>query len=89
MTLTLGRPDALHGFLEVVADERPVHAHWLVQRAERGYSQAGLAEKLDVSRQMVNAIETQKCDPSLPLAFKIAGLFGTRIEEIFQPNPQA
>jgi putative transcriptional regulator len=55
-------------------------------RAERGWSQADLAEKLDVSRQTVNAIETEKYDPSLPLAFKIAELFELRIEEIFSPN---
>lgn len=55
-------------------------------RAERGWSQADLAERLDVSRQTVNAIETEKYDPSLPLAFKIADLFGLRIEEIFTPN---
>jgi len=55
-----------------------------VMRAELGWSQADLAEKLEVSRQSVNAIETGKYDPSLPLAFKIAKLFGKRIEEIFQ-----
>lgn len=55
-------------------------------RAERGWSQADLAEKLDVSRQTVNAIETEKYDPSLPLAFKVAELFGLRIEEIFMPH---
>ena len=55
-------------------------------RAEMGWSQADLAEKLDVSRQTVNAIETEKYDPSLPLAFKIAELFSMRIEEIFMPN---
>ena len=55
-----------------------------VLRAERGWSQADLATKLEVSRQSVNAIETGKYDPSLPLAFKIARLFGTKIEEIFQ-----
>jgi putative transcriptional regulator len=53
-------------------------------RAERGWSQAELAEHLDVSRQSVNAIETGKYDPSLPLAFKIARLFGQAIEAIFQ-----
>ncbi len=53
-------------------------------RAERGWSQALLAEKLEVSRQSVNAIETGRYDPSLPLAFGIARLFGKRIEEIFQ-----
>jgi putative transcriptional regulator len=52
-------------------------------RAERGWSQAFLAEKLEVSRQSVNAIETGRYDPSLPLAFRIARLFGNRIEEIF------
>lgn len=54
-----------------------------VLRAERGWSQAELAGHLDVSRQAVNAIETGKYDPSLPLAFKIARLFGQPIEEIF------
>jgi putative transcriptional regulator len=52
-------------------------------RAERGWNQAELAERLDVSRQSVNAIETGKYDPSLPLAFKIARLFGLPIEAIF------
>ena len=54
-----------------------------VLRAERDWSQADLAERLDVSRQSVNAIETGKYDPSLPLAFKIARLFGQPIEAIF------
>jgi putative transcriptional regulator len=53
-------------------------------RAEQGWSQADLAEKLEVSRQSVNAIETGKYDPSLPLAFKIARLFGATIEQIFE-----
>jgi putative transcriptional regulator len=53
-------------------------------RAERGWSQAELAELLDVARQSVNAIETGKYDPSLPLAFKIARLFGQSIEAIFE-----
>lgn len=53
-------------------------------RAERGWSQAELAERLDISRQSVNAIETDKYDPSLPLAFKIARLFGHPIEAIFK-----
>ncbi|WP_263379674.1 helix-turn-helix transcriptional regulator [Granulicella paludicola] len=57
-----------------------------VLRAELNWSQAYLAEKLEVSRQSVNAIETGKYDPSLPLAFKIAKLFGKRIEEIFQES---
>jgi len=55
-------------------------------RGERDWSQADLAEKLGVSRQTVNAIETGKYDPSLPLAFKIAELFGKAIEEIFTPE---
>jgi putative transcriptional regulator len=54
-----------------------------VLRAEREWSQADLAKQLEVSRQSVNAIETGKFDPSLPLAFKLARLFGMRIEEIF------
>jgi putative transcriptional regulator len=54
-----------------------------VLRAERDWSQADLAQRLDVSRQSVNAIETGKYDPSLPLAFKIARLFGQPIEAIF------
>jgi putative transcriptional regulator len=54
-----------------------------VLRAERNWSQADLADKLDVSRQSVNAIETGKYDPSLPLAFKIARVFGLTIEDIF------
>ena len=55
-------------------------------RGERAWSQADLAERLDVSRQTVNAIETGKYDPSLPLAFKIARLFGQSIESIFEPG---
>ena len=54
-----------------------------VLRAERDWSQQDLAERLQVSRQSVNAVETGKYDPSLPLAFRIADLFGLRIEEIF------
>ena len=57
-----------------------------VLRAEREWSQADLAERLGVSRQTVNAIETGKYDPSLPLAFDIAKLFAQRIEEIFFPE---
>ena len=57
-----------------------------VLRAERDWTQAMLAEQLQVSRQTVNAIETGKYDPALPLAFKIARLFGTSIEEIFTPH---
>jgi putative transcriptional regulator len=54
-----------------------------VLRAERNWSQADLAQRLEVSRQSVNAIETGKFDPSLPLAFKLARLFETTIELIF------
>ena len=54
-----------------------------VLRAEKGWSQAELAARLDVSRQAVNAVETGKYDPSLPLAFKIGRLFALPIEEIF------
>lgn len=54
-----------------------------ILRAERDWSQSDLADKLEVSRQSVNAIETGRYDPSLPLAFRIAELFGLPIEEIF------
>lgn len=54
-------------------------------RSGRGWSQAELAERLGVSRQTVNAIETGRYDPSLPLAFSIAGVFELSIEEIFDP----
>ena len=54
-----------------------------VLRAERNWSQADLAQRLDVSRQSVNAIETGKYDPSLPLAIKLARYFGQSVEEVF------
>jgi len=57
-----------------------------VLRAERRWSQAELAERLGVSRQTVNAIETGKYDPSLPLAFAIAKTFEMKIEDVFSPN---
>ena len=57
-----------------------------ILRAERNWSQAELADRLKVSRQTVNAIETGKYDPSLPLAFAIAALFGLKIEDIFSPE---
>lgn len=57
-----------------------------VLRAERDWSQADLAERLEVSRQTINAIETGKYDPSLPLAFKMARLFEQPIEAIFDPE---
>ena len=55
-------------------------------RAEHGWSQAALGERLGISRQSVNAIETGRYDPSLPLAFRIARLFGTTIEAVFTPD---
>jgi putative transcriptional regulator len=57
-----------------------------VLRAERGWSQADLAERLKVSRQTVNTIENGRYDPSLPLAFTIARLFALTIEDVFQPD---
>lgn len=57
-----------------------------VLRAERDWSQADLADHLDVSRQTISALEKGKYDPSLPLAFKIAALFDLTIEEIFFPE---
>jgi putative transcriptional regulator len=57
-----------------------------VLRAEKNWSQEVLATKLGVSRQTINAIENEKYDPSLPLAFKMADLFESRIEEIFEPG---
>ena len=60
-----------------------------VLRAERGWTQARLASELDVSRQTVNAIETGKFDPSLPLAFRIARVFGLAIEDVFRPDGAA
>jgi putative transcriptional regulator len=57
-----------------------------VLRAEREWSQAHLAEQLGVSRQTVNAIETGRYDPSLPLAFRLAAVFALPLEDIFQPT---
>ena len=57
-------------------------------RTDLGWSQADLAERLDVSRQTINAIETGKYDPSLPLAFKLAKLFGRSIENLFEPGEE-
>ena len=58
-----------------------------VLRAERDWTQANLADELGVSRQTINAIEKEKFDPSLPLAFKVARLFRLSIEDIFQDTP--
>jgi len=55
-----------------------------ILRAERDWSQGDLADRLEVSRQSVNAIETGRYDPSLPLAFRIAEMFGLSIEEVFE-----
>ncbi|MDR3739804.1 MAG: helix-turn-helix transcriptional regulator [Terracidiphilus sp.] len=60
-----------------------------VLRAERNWSQADLAARLEVSRQSVNAIETGKFDPSLPVAFKLARIFELSIESIFDDEPAA
>ena len=68
--------------------EIPVKNRLKVLRAERSWSQAELAEELDVSRQTVNAVENGKYDPSLPLAFKMARLFECTIEEIFTPDDE-
>jgi putative transcriptional regulator len=57
-----------------------------VARAERGWTQGELADRAGVSRQTINVIESGRYDPSLPLAFKLAELFGTRIEELFFPS---
>lgn len=59
-----------------------------VLRAEKGWSQAELGGKLDVSRQTINAIEKGRYDPSLPLAFKIGRLFGLAIEDVFEDEPE-
>lgn len=67
----------------------PVKNRLKVLRAERDWSQAELAGRLDVSRQAVNAIETGKHDPSLPLAFRIARLFDMAIEDIFDDGDAA
>ncbi|MCJ8190990.1 helix-turn-helix transcriptional regulator [Sphingomicrobium aestuariivivum] len=64
----------------------PVKNRLKVLRAERDWSQSDLADKLGVSRQSVNAIETGKYDPSLPLAFTIAEVFDLAIEQIFDPR---
>jgi len=58
-----------------------------VLRAERGWSQADLAQRVGVSRQTINAIENSRYDPSLPLAFSLARLFERTIEAIFEPDP--
>ena len=59
-----------------------------ILRAEHNWTQADLAERLEVSRQTVNAVETEKYEPSLSLAFKVAKLFGATIEEIFEADQE-
>jgi putative transcriptional regulator len=66
--------------------EIPMKNKLKVLRAERDWSQAVLADKVGVSRQTINAIETGKYDPSLPLAFRLAKLFHRQIEEVFDPQ---
>lgn len=56
-----------------------------IMRAHKNWSQQDLADALEVSRQTINAIETGKYDPSLPLAFKLAAIFETKIEDLFEP----
>src|SRR5438552_11461303 len=74
----------LHGNRSAIhSHEVPMKNRLRILRAERNWSQADLAERLEVSRQSVNAIETGKFDPSLPLAFKLARLFNSPIETIF------
>ena len=75
--------------MSCINDTSSVNNRLRVLRAERDWSQAELAERLGVSRQTVNAVETGKYDPSLPLAFKLAQLFGLRIEDVFQPDASA
>jgi putative transcriptional regulator len=66
--------------------EVPVNNKLRVLRAERGWTQADLAERAGVSRQTINVIEAGKYDPSLPLAFKLARLFEAKIEDVFFPG---
>ena len=76
-------------FQSRIADTLAVQNRLRVLRAEREWSQAELAERLGVSRQTVNAVETGKYDPSLPLAFRMARLFDLAIEEVFQWDGEA
>ena len=69
--------------------EVPMKNRLRVLRAEQNWSQAQLAKQAGVSRQTINAIETGKYDPSLPLAFKLAKIFNSSIEEVFDPEELA
>ena len=66
----------------------PVRNHLRALRDQRGWTQAALADRLDVSRQTVNALETGRYDPSLPLAFRIARIFECAIEDVFEPEDE-
>ncbi len=79
---------SLHGDIDE-RTESAMQNKLKVLRAERNWSQAELAERLGVSRQTVNALETGKYDPSLPLTFKISHIFQLPIEEIFQYDPES
>jgi len=81
----IARPPVTGGKLVSFDASEAMKNQLRVLRAERQWSQGDLAEKLGVSRQTVNAIETEKYDPSLPLAFKLAKLFRKPIEEVFRP----
>ena len=70
----------------MVAAHKRMKNRLKVLRADRDWTQADLADRLHVTRQTINAIEKGKYDPSLPLAFKIAAVFGMPIEEIFSPE---
>ena len=81
----------MRGFLDGIGlatavEDKALKNRLRVLRAERGWSQAELAEKLGVARQSINAVETGKFDPSLPLAFRIARLFQQPIEAIFEDS---
>ena len=80
--------DGLLGFRRLQLDQSPLQMKNKLRemRATKEWSQSDLAEKLEVSRQTVNAIETGRYDPSLPLAFKLAGVFKVAIEDIFVPD---
>lgn len=82
------RPSRRAAVAAVRVARGPVRNRLRILRAEHGWSQAELAARLGVSRQTVNALERGRYAPSLPLAFRIARLFGKPIEEIFQPDDE-
>jgi putative transcriptional regulator len=79
-------PDLLHDWFDGLDKKIQMRNRLRVLRAEKKWSQAELAERLGVSRQTINAVETDKYEPSIKLAFKMARLFDIRIEDIFQPD---